>query len=110
MTTRDLKLADIWLNAIKEGKKTIEGRPSIEKWKLINVGDIFKICHNNGLYSGTSVKILEVVEYDNFRHMLETEGIENMLPGIKSIEEGVNVYMQWYDVNNKCLGFKLEII
>lgn len=29
--------------------------------------------------------------------MLEKEGLENVLPGVKSIEEGIQVYRRFYD-------------
>ena len=41
-------------------------------------------------------KITKISNYDTFRKYLETEGLENCLPGIKTIDDGVNIYYKYY--------------
>ncbi|ASJ05551.1 ASCH domain-containing protein [Thermococcus barossii] len=83
-------LQEEYLRAIAEGRKRIEGRLYDEKRQAIRPGD--EIVFENKLVC--VVKDLRV--YPSFREMLEREGIENVLPGVESIEEGVRVYRRFY--------------
>ena len=83
-------LQEEYLRAIAEGRKRIEGRLYDEKRQAIKPGD--EIVFENKLVC--VVKDLRV--YPSFREMLEREGIENVLPGVESIEEGVRVYRRFY--------------
>jgi len=83
-------LQEEYLKAIAEGKKKVEGRLYDEKRQAIKPGD--EIVFENKLVC--VVKDLRV--YSSFREMLEKEGLENVLPGVKSIEEGVKVYRRFY--------------
>lgn len=83
-------LQEEYLRAIAEGKKKIEGRLYDEKRQKIKPGD--EIVFENKLVC--VVKDIRV--YSSFREMLEKEGLENVLPGVKSIEEGVKIYRKFY--------------
>ncbi|WP_457619653.1 HisA/HisF-related TIM barrel protein [Methanopyrus sp.] len=83
-------LEEEYLNLIKEGKKTVEGRVKDDKRVRIKPGD--KILFNRRLL----VKVVDVREYDSFEEMLREEGLENVLPNVDSIEEGIEVYRRFY--------------
>ncbi|MCD6558910.1 MAG: ASCH domain-containing protein [Palaeococcus sp.] len=86
----EMGLQEEYLRLIKEGKKRIEGRLYDEKRRRIKEGDII-------IFEGklrAKVKALRV--YSSFKEMLKKEGIENVLPGVKNIEEGVQIYRQFY--------------
>jgi len=83
-------LEEEYLNLIKEGKKTVEGRVKDDKRVRIKPGD--KILFNRRLL----VKVIDVREYDSFEEMLREEGLENVLPNVDSIEEGVEIYRRFY--------------
>ncbi|ASJ02073.1 isomerase [Thermococcus profundus] len=90
MATWRMGLQEEYLKAIAEGEKKIEGRLYDEKRQKIRPGDT--IIFENKLMC--VVKDLRV--YSSFREMLESEGIENVLPGIESIDDGVAVYRRFY--------------
>jgi ASC-1-like (ASCH) protein len=90
MATWKMGLQEEYLRAIAEGKKKIEGRLYDEKRQKIKPGDT--IIFENKLMC--VVKDIRV--YSSFREMLESEGIENVLPGIRNVEEGVKVYRKFY--------------
>jgi ASC-1-like (ASCH) protein len=90
MATWRMGLQEEYLKAIAEGKKKIEGRLYDEKRQKIKPGDI--IIFENKLMC--VVKDIRV--YSSFREMLESEGIENVLPGVRDIEEGIKVYRKFY--------------
>ncbi|MEO2241417.1 MAG: ASCH domain-containing protein [Euryarchaeota archaeon] len=83
-------LEEEYLELIKEGKKTVEGRVKDDKRVRIKPGD--KILFNRRLL----VEVVDVREYDSFEEMLREEGLENVLPNVDSIEEGVEVYRRFY--------------
>ncbi|BAA29429.1 ASCH domain-containing protein [Pyrococcus horikoshii] len=88
----EMGLQEEYIELIKAGKKKIEGRLYDEKRRQIKPGDI--IIFEGGKLK---VKVKGIRVYSSFKEMLEKEGIENVLPGVKSIEEGVKVYRQFYD-------------
>lgn len=83
-------LQEKYLRLIKEGKKKIEGRLYDEKRKRIKPGDII-------IFEGRlKVKVKGLRVYHSFKEMLEKEGLERVLPNVKSIDEGVKIYRKFY--------------
>ncbi|WP_297501544.1 ASCH domain-containing protein [Thermococcus sp.] len=90
MATWRMGLQEEYLRAIAEGKKRVEGRLYDEKRRAIKPGD-------NIIFEDRLVCVVKDVRvYQSFGEMLEKEGLENVLPGVKSIEEGVKVYRKFY--------------
>jgi ASC-1-like (ASCH) protein len=73
-----------------QGKKIIEGRLNKGKFALVEIGDIIKT--NNE----TFFKVIGKKLYPTFKDMIISEGIENVTPDKKSINEAVSVYRQFY--------------
>jgi len=90
MATWRMGLQEEYLKAIAGGKKRIEGRLYDEKRQRIRPGD--EVIFENRLMC----VVKDVRVYSSFREMLEKEGLENVLPGVGSIEEGVKVYRRFY--------------
>jgi len=88
-----LHIQPIWFNNIKSGKKIAEGRPGKEKIRKMIKGDYLLILNTEGVMY---TRITDAREYKSFYEMLDTLGLENVLPGIKTLEDGVGVYRQWY--------------
>ena len=40
-------------------------------------------------------KAIKINKYSDIRSYLQGEGLERALPGVKTIEEGIAVYLQW---------------
>ncbi|NPA47145.1 MAG: ASCH domain-containing protein [Thermococci archaeon] len=83
-------LQEEYLKAIAEGRKRIEGRLYDEKRQGIRPGD--EIVFENRLVC----VVKDVRVYPSFREMLEREGLDNVLPGVESVDEGVRVYRRFY--------------
>ena len=43
-----------------------------------------------------TVRVAETVTYSSFKEMLEEETLEAVLPGVRSLAEGVKVYRRFY--------------
>ncbi len=90
MAVWHMGLREGYLRAIAEGRKKVEGRLYDEKRQAIRPGDT--VIFENRLMC----VVKDVRTYPSFREMLEREGLENVLPGVKDIEEGVKVYRRFY--------------
>ena len=84
-----------WFNLIKEGKKTVEGRPNRKDFAQMKIGDRIEFF-NKELNENFMVEIINVSHHKTFEEMISSNGIDNVLPGIRNLDEGVQVYMQYY--------------
>jgi ASC-1-like (ASCH) protein len=109
-----------WFDLIASGEKKYEGR--------IHKGDRVKMQEGDFLIFTTTLdrdgsgrqekmetRIIEKNVYSSFREMLETLGIEHVLPGVETIEEGVKIYHSFpgFEEGAKEFGvvaFKIENI
>ena len=108
MKTWNKKLHEKMYELIKEKKKTVEGRVNDDKTAVIPIKDI--IIWNETL----KAEVVDIKKYQTFKEMLEKEGVENVLPGLKTIDEGVEVYymIPGYKEKEKngVLAFHLTVI
>ncbi len=84
-----------WYELIKQGKKTVEGRPNRNTFGQMKIGDQIEFS-NKELNENFMAEITNVTHHKTFEEMIRTNGIDNVLPGIRNIDEGVQVYMQYY--------------
>lgn len=91
----NLNLKDTYFQAIKNGDKVIEGRtPNDENDKRYDEmisGDTITLT-NIETDEELICQILSVSKYPDVETMLNTEGIQNCLPGVTNIENGVKIY------------------
>lgn len=92
MTIFNIHCEDPWFSYIRQGIKTVEGRKGTHTYKKIKVGD--QINFSNGKESFIA-DVTEIREYASLEKYLENATLEKALPGIKSIEEGLDIYYQW---------------
>ena len=88
----ELSLKRKYINAIKLGEKTTEGRINSGFFRNINQGDRIKFFNENKPYISVVCEIKEINKYKGFREMLEKEGYSTMVPDVKSLDEAVRVY------------------
>lgn len=85
----EIHVGEPWYHYILSGEKPIEGRLNKGKFGLLQIGD--KILINDLL-----IEVKRITRYASFEEYLMQEGLARTLPGIKTIEEGVAVYRQFY--------------
>ncbi|EXB23147.1 hypothetical protein L484_016164 [Morus notabilis] len=92
LRTIDLELyvEEPFFSQMKDGLKTIEGRCATGKYSRIKSGSL--ILLNECLL----FEVQDVHWYASFSKMLEAEGLAEVLPGVKSIIEGVEIYRKFY--------------
>ncbi|KAL4310061.1 hypothetical protein GQ457_01G023610 [Hibiscus cannabinus] len=86
----ELHVQEPFFSMFRDGLKTIEGRCAVGKHDNIEPGSM--ILLNKSLV----LEVQDVRRYATFSKMLEAESISQVLPGVKSTEEGVHIYRKFY--------------
>jgi len=89
---------------LRNGQKTVEGRCALGNYKRILPGDFLLV--NRCLL----LTVKAVNWYCSFYEMIEAESIGNVLPGIKTVKEGVQVYRRFYSEEKEKSGGVLAIV
>lgn len=101
-----LQLQMRFFTQVTLGKKVIEGRIFTPKYASLAVGSIIRMTEAERASHFVDVHVTRLTRYSSFRNMLKNEGIENCLPGVDCIEEGVKIYHSFpdYQVNEAKYG------
>ncbi|KAM3374426.1 putative protein isoform X1 [Capsicum galapagoense] len=73
-----------------DGQKTVEGRCAVGHYNKIEPGAFILI--NQCLV----LQVQDIRHYHSFHEMLEAECLKEVLPGVDTVEEGVQVYRKFY--------------
>ena len=108
MTTYEKNLSEPWFTLIKIKIKSVEGRLNKGDFNEMSIGDFITFTNNElGFERKFTIEIKDIVYYDNFKDYLEKEILENCLPGIDTIEDGLNVYYKYYKKTDE-LKYKIK--
>ena len=103
-----LSVRDPWLYYIQIGKKTVEGRKG-DKNKYTHWIDKKVYFYNDN--RKIPVKVTDIRHYDDLYKYLDSEGFDNVMPGIKTYQNAVNEYHKFYsDEDIKRAGGMLGIV
>lgn len=97
MSVYNKNLSEPWFSLVQLGIKKSEGRLNKGSFSKMKKGDII-IFENSELGFNRSyrVKITSIINYESFKNFIQKEKLENCLPGIDTIENGVKVYRKYY--------------
>lgn len=88
-STVTLRIQQSYLDYIRSGRKSVEGRVSTPQLASLKVNDIIKLeCGRDFV----NVKVVEVMRFPSFRQMLDSCGLDKCLPGCPSVKAGVAIY------------------
>jgi ASC-1-like (ASCH) protein len=105
-----------WFDLIKSGLKTVEGRLNKGDFANIKPGDLIHFYSNKDTNKSDLVKtlVVSIKEYNTFREMITKERLKYVLPGIKTINDGVLIYDSIYpkeiQQNYKVLAIRLKLM
>lgn len=103
MNTHKLHCQDPWFSLIAEGKKSVEGRKNLASFRSWQPGDTLVFYCGERSFK---TRIMALRRYDSLEDYLITETLERVLPGVKTISEGIATYLQWSTLQEiKALGF-----
>lgn len=109
------KASKPYLNWIKDGVKTAEGRVNSYSCQKMKIGDtilLYNLHNDQYVYGLISFKHI----YKTFEEMLRFEGVKNMLPFLENndIEKGIEVYNSFPNSNRVrifgCVAIGLKVI
>lgn len=89
-------VSEPWFTLISLGLKTVEGRKNKGIFKEMKSGDIIEWENSDFGHRSIQTKVVGKAVYKSFKEYLENEGLENCLPGITNIENGLAVYYRYY--------------
>ncbi|CAI0401149.1 unnamed protein product [Linum tenue] len=102
----DLHVQEPFFTQLRDGLKTVEGRCARGFYNQIQPGAL--ILFNKCLV----VRVQGVQRYTSFSEMLEAEGLDKVLPGLESIDEGAKVYRRFYtedeERSNGVIGVRIS--
>ena len=100
-----LEVQEKWYKALLDGTKKCEGRKISPTYEHLKEKDIITITHDDGRERHEfDAVITKINKYpgnennDSLNDYLLTEGVENCLPGVKTLEEARNIYLKWSTV------------
>lgn len=100
-----------WFSFIKNGKKSIEGRLNKGSFQNLIKDDIVIWKNNNKSFK---TKIVSIHHHKNFTTMIKQHRLKNVLPGVKTIADGLNIYSQYYSntdvLKYGVLAIKVKVI
>lgn len=85
-----------YFSYIKSGIKNVEGRLNKGKWVEMQVGDQILVDNLPDTDETILVEIANKSVYKSFREMITFEGIKNVIPDAKSIDEAESAYYKFY--------------
>ena len=80
-----------YLELIQNVLKMTEGRINSGGFANLKIGSKVKFFENHNPKNYVICEILAINSYENFTQMLESESLENILPGITPLEKGVQI-------------------
>lgn len=86
----EMNVSEPYYSQIKSGQKIIEGRMSSKRFREIKKGD--RILINKKLPAFVD----EVMNFASFEDMFNHYGLENCLPSVSSLKEGLDIYEKFY--------------
>lgn len=96
-----ITLNDPWFDLVKTGQKKYEGR-CFWKWALgYNIGDTLRISSATRDVEPFSVRIDDILRFKTFEEALSILGLDDTLPGVASIQEGVDIYYKFVSLKTQ---------
>ncbi len=92
----ELHVSEPWFTLILLGLKTIEGRKNKGIFKTMNIDDVIEWKNDDFIDRRVKTRVVRKAVYDTFENYLNSEGLQNCLPGIYTIEDGVKVYYKYF--------------
>ena len=96
METHTKNVREPHFSNIENGKKIVEGRLRKHSFNVIKEGDNVLWVNGDDEEKSVLTRITKKVEYESFEEMIRSEGLGNVLPNCETVEEGVEVYRQFY--------------
>jgi ASC-1-like (ASCH) protein len=88
----DMHCQQPWFDLIKDGTKKIEGRRCCPAYNQLQSGDIIRFCCRRDKFYA---EVVNVIKYKTLEQYLREEGIQNVVPGVTSFYEAIDIYLKF---------------
>jgi len=89
----EIPISEPYFSLILRRVKTVEGKKGTEKWNHLKVGDIVIFTNNGHKFKAEITKINRYYGKYALENYLMSETLEKTLPGVRTINEGVSIYL-----------------
>lgn len=107
-------VSEPWFTLISLGLKTIEGRLNKGDFAKMKIGDTIMWENSDFLKRSVLSRVVRKTEYPSFREYLEVEGLPKCLPGMPTMEHGLDVYYKYYKPEDErehgIVAIEIEVI
>ncbi|PSS24056.1 Zinc finger protein like [Actinidia chinensis var. chinensis] len=100
----ELHVQEPFFTQLKDGLKTVEGRCAVGNYNRIASGSL--ILFNKCLV----LQVQDVHRYASFSEMFGAGSLTKVLPGVETIEEGVQIYRKFYSEEKERSNGVLAIV
>ena len=87
----NISIQQKYFDAIKSGRKTVEGRLNSTKFQNLKVAMPITFISTTTKQQLTCI-VQAIHTYPDFKAMLQSEGVQKMLPDINNLEDAVSIY------------------
>jgi ASC-1-like (ASCH) protein len=99
----ELSLNSPWYEHVRDGRKQYEGRRYTPQINALQSGDpvVFKHHTEPDRYPEIHATVIQVMHFPTFRDALLCIPIENVLPGVTSVDEGDLIYQRFVSLSTQ---------
>jgi ASC-1-like (ASCH) protein len=103
-TVHELTLNTPWFQFVKEGSKTYEGRALFSTIKRLQIGDQIRFSHHTEASFEPFCKNIKAIwKFSTFEQALKNLPLDKVLPGVRTVEEGVQIYFGYVSLGTQKL-------
>jgi len=102
MTTYIEHITGHWFNMLLDGSKTVEGMNG-GKYKNVRIGETIEWINDDPYKTSIWTEIIGKSEYKKLSEYLLEEGLNNCLPGIQTIDDGLSVYYKYFTKSDESM-------
>ncbi|XP_031273571.1 uncharacterized protein LOC116132031 [Pistacia vera] len=109
----ELDVQEPFFSLIKDGLKTVEGRCAMDDYNRLRPGSM--VLLNKCIMLEVQLHFCNFINWQTVRHcasfseLLEAETLAKVLPGVKTVEEGMEIYSKFYVEEKERLNGVLAI-
>ena len=114
-SSQSCTLMEKYIRLIQQGRKSVEARVAIPMFCAWKEGDTVRFFSRRDPHIYVTIRIAAKRHYKTFRDMLQTEGVDKLIPGVNSIDEGERLYLEIPKYAERerqygVLAFRLELV
>ena len=102
MAEHHMSISSPWAEFILSGEKIFEGRRVTDKTLAIKVDDYIVFSHKTNLsFPPFRKRVVGIRNYPSFEVALKDLGLDRTLPGVKTIQEGIDIYAEYVSLKTQ---------